>query len=122
MKRIKQYIMAIAFFVTVALGAAMPVSAVNVFNGCTADPGSTVCSAAGTDKADSMIKIVINTLIYAIGIASVIMIIIGGLRYTLSGGDSSSTKGAKDTILYAVIGLVISIMSFAIVNFVVGRF
>ena len=122
MKRIKQYIMALAFIVVAAASIVAPAQAVNVFNGCAADPAAPVCAAAGTDQADSMIKIVINTILYIIGIISVIMIIIGGLRYTLSGGDSSSTKAAKDTILYAVIGLVVAIMAFAIVNFVVSKF
>jgi hypothetical protein len=48
------------------------------------------------------------------------MIIVGGLRYVTSGGDASSTKAARDTILYAVVGLVIAVMAFAIVNFVLG--
>lgn len=123
MKKIKQYITALALFTAVALGVvATPAYAVNVFNGCAGSADSQVCKAAGTDKADSMLKTVINTIIYIIGIIAVIMIIIGGLRYVLSGGDSSSTKGAKDTILYAVVGLVVAMLSFSIVNFVLGRF
>ncbi len=114
--------MMFALATCLAVSAIAPVYAVNVFPACSVDPGSEVCKAAGTDRADSTIKTVINTVIYIIGIAAVIMIVIGGLRYVLSGGDSSGTKGAKDTILYAVIGLVIAILSFSIVNFVVGRF
>lgn len=115
--------MALALFVTVTAGAvATPAYAVNVFNGCAGSADSQVCKAAGTDKADSMLKIVINTIIYIIGIIAVIMIIIGGLRYVLSGGDSSSTKGAKDTILYSVVGLVVAIFAYAIVNFVISAF
>jgi hypothetical protein len=53
---------------------------------------------------------------------AVIMIVVGGVRYTTSNGDSASIKSAKDTILYACVGLVVAIMSFSIVNFVVGRF
>lgn len=68
------------------------------------------------------IKNVINVLLYIIGIAAVIMIVIGGLRYVLSGGDSGSTKGAKDTILYAVVGLIVAIVAYAIVNFVITAF
>lgn len=61
----------------------------------------------------------INTMIMIIGAVAVIMIVIGGLRYVLSGGDASAVQSAKNTILYAVIGVVIAIMSYAIVNFVV---
>lgn len=61
---------------------------------------------------------VANALIFLVGAVSVIMIIIGGLRYVLSNGDPKSTESAKNTILYAVIGIVVAIASFAIVNFV----
>ncbi|HCH34077.1 MAG: hypothetical protein UY35_C0009G0022 [Candidatus Saccharibacteria bacterium GW2011_GWC2_48_9] len=68
------------------------------------------------------IEIVSNILLFLIGLAAVIMIIIGGIRYTTSNGDPSQTKAAKDTILYAVIGIVVALMAFAIVRFVVDRF
>lgn len=63
-----------------------------------------------------------NTLLYAAGIIAVIMIIVGGIMYSLSAGDSKKAGTAKDTILYAVIGLVITLLAGAIVNFVLGRF
>ncbi len=78
-------------------------------------------SASGTPLTDQIDNIT-NTLLLAIGVIAVIMIIIGGIRYALSGGDEKNTKAAKDTILYAVIGLVIALLSFAIANFVLGRF
>lgn len=68
------------------------------------------------------VAVIINFLLVAIGIVSVIMIIIGGFRYTLSNGDENSVRAAKDTILYAVIGLIVAILSFVIVNFVLGIF
>lgn len=61
-----------------------------------------------------------NTVLYAVGIISVVMLIYGGLRYVISGGDSKKVTDAKNTILYAIIGLVISILAFAIVNFVIN--
>ena len=64
---------------------------------------------------------IVNALIFVAGIVSVIVIIIGGFRYTTSQGNDKSVTAAKDTILYAVVGLVISILSFAIVNFVLTR-
>lgn len=60
-------------------------------------------------------------LTIAVGAISVIMIIIGGFRYIVSGGDSNATKGAKDTILYAVIGLIIALIAQALVLFVLRR-
>ena len=61
-----------------------------------------------------------NTVLYAVGIISVIMLIYGGLRYVVSGGDSKKVTDAKNTIMYAIIGLIISILAFAIVNFVIN--
>ena len=62
-----------------------------------------------------------NTVLYIVGIISVIMLIYGGLRYILSGGDSKKVTDAKNTILYAIIGLIISILAHAIVNFVINN-
>ncbi len=61
-----------------------------------------------------------NTVLYAVGIISVIMLIYGGLRYVVSGGDSKKVTDAKNTIIYAIIGLIVAILSYAIVNFVIN--
>ena len=124
MKKWKLLILAVGCllgFTTVILPASNTY-AINVFNQCSGNADSAVCKASGTDNATSMIKIVVNTLLFILGIISVIMIIVGGLRYTTSGGDSSATKAAKDTILYAVIGLVVAMLSFTIVNYVIAQF
>ena len=63
---------------------------------------------------------IINIMLYALGAIAVIMIIIGGIRYTTSNGDSNGIQSAKNTILYAVAGLVVAILAYAIVNFVVS--
>jgi cytochrome bd-type quinol oxidase subunit 2 len=63
-----------------------------------------------------------NTLIFIVGAISVLMVIIGGLRYVLSNGDSAGIKSAKDTIMYALIGVVVSLLAYALVSFVIGRF
>jgi hypothetical protein len=70
----------------------------------------------------SQLKIVINVLMFILGAISVIMIVIGGIRYATSNGDAGSTKSAKDTVLYAVIGLIVALMAYAIVNFVLDSF
>ena len=74
----------------------------------------------GGDKG--LVKSVINIMLWAIGIISVIMIIIGGIRYATSNGDSNAASSAKNTILYSVVGLVIAIFAYAIVQFVVDQF
>jgi hypothetical protein len=77
-----------------------------------ANPGT------GPTSIDSVITDVINVALWAIGILSVIMLIFGGIRYTVSGGDSNKVTAAKNTILYAVIGIVVAMLAYAIVNFV----
>lgn len=66
-------------------------------------------------------KKIANVLIFLTGAVAMIMVIIGGLRYVLSQGNPGAVEGAKNTILYAVIGLIIAIMSYAIVNFVLDQ-
>lgn len=75
-------------------------------------------TSSGTTDLPGLIKKIVNILLFLIGTIAVIMIIIGGLRYVTSGGDSSGVTGAKNTILYAVIGLVVAVLAYAIVNFV----
>ena len=68
---------------------------------------------------NGVFKQVTNTVLYIVGIIAVIMLIIGGIRYVISGGDSKKVTDAKNTVLYAIIGLVICFFSYAIVNFVI---
>jgi type IV secretion system pilin len=124
MKKWKQIIMSLAVMAGV-VGVMVPASqasAVDVFRQCAGNNSSAVCKASGSDDLGKMVKTIINTILVVIGMISVIMIVVGGFRYTTSNGDSAAIKTAKDTILYSVVGLVVAIMSFSIVNFVVGRF
>ena len=73
-----------------------------------------------TGNLTTQIGDIVNLLIFSIGMVAVLMLIIGGFRYVFSQGNEKSVTGAKDTILYAIIGLVVAILSFAIVNFVLG--
>lgn len=63
-----------------------------------------------------------NVLLFVIGAVAVIMIVIGGLRYVISGGDAKQVDAAKNTILYAIIGIIVAILAYAIINFVTGTF
>lgn len=71
---------------------------------------------------DNILEDIAKFLIFLVGAISVIAIIVGGLRYVTSGGNSSQVSSAKDTILYAVVGLVVAMAAFGIVEFVVKRF
>ena len=61
-----------------------------------------------------------SLMLYIIGALSVIMIIFGGLRYVLSGGNTAAITAAKNTILYAIVGVVVALLAYAVVNFVLG--
>jgi hypothetical protein len=85
-------------------------------------------SAQGKDQSadlfgeSGIFRTITNVLLFLIGAVSVIMLIIGGIRYTISGGDSTAVTSAKNTILYAVIGIIVALLAFAIVNFVLTSF
>jgi hypothetical protein len=83
--------------------------------------GASSCLFTGPGCETSIFNSVANVLIFIVGAVSVIMLIVGGLRYVLSSGEASAVKGAKDTILYAIIGIVVAALAFAAVNFVVGK-
>lgn len=67
-----------------------------------------------------VITTITNTLLFVVGALAVIMIIFGGIRYATSGGNASSVTAAKNTILYAIVGLIIAFLAFALVNWVLG--
>lgn len=72
----------------------------------------------GLFAADGVFRTVTNILLFIIGAVAVIMLIIGGIRYVVSGGDQSAVTSAKNTILYAIVGIVVAILAFAAVEFV----
>lgn len=82
---------------------------------------SGVTDQQATDRINALIGDIINILSLIVGVVSVIMIIIGGFRYITSGGDSNSVTTAKNTILYAIIGLVIVALAQTIVRFILRR-
>ena len=70
----------------------------------------------------TIVGTVTNSLLAIAAAVSVIMIIVGGFRYIISQGDPKDTVTARNTIMYAVIGLVITIIAYAIIHYVIGRF
>lgn len=73
-----------------------------------------------TRSAGDIAKDVVSIMFFIIGVMAVIMIIWGGIRYVLSAGNSAALTSAKNTIVYSIIGLVIAILAYAIVNFVIN--
>lgn len=104
-------------FATVLAPTALAATDYNITNGANAAQGDNVpAMLIGSD--DSIFTVVVNILLYVIGAISVIMLIVGGIRYTISNGDSSQVTSAKNTILYAIVGLIIAFLAYAIVNWV----
>lgn len=118
----KKIIAAIVTVFSFAIVPMTPVAAVDVFSNCDkAGSDTSICKAARTDKlfgANGLWNRILNTFTYIIGAVAVLMIIVGGLRYVTSNGEPTQLTSAKNTILYAAIGLVLATMSNAIVNFV----
>jgi hypothetical protein len=130
-KRLKTFITTLSvtglIFLPIAGVAAIPAIA-------HADPNSvsSLCGGANlsvssgtcvdtSGSINNIIKFVLDLFSIIVGIAAVIMIVVGGLKYTISGGDSTRTAGAKDTILFAIVGLVVVALAQIIVHFVLSN-
>lgn len=81
--------------------------------GCTENQGVT--------QVNNTIKVVINWLSIIVGLVSVVMIMIGGIRFVTSQGNAQSVTAARNTVLFAIVGLVVTIMAQLIIKFVIGR-
>ena len=121
MKKIKGLVLAILFMFGVSLSAMPAMAADSAFEEACSNSDSTLCKDQKTDIGD-VVKTIVNTLLYILGSVCVIVIILGGVFYVTSMGNAASVEKAKNTILYAVIGLVVALLAYAIVNFVIGKF
>jgi len=111
-----------------ALASAAPMNFGNAITSgvCTgvsqaAGPGA-ACGTGGSSNVD-LSKIaakIINILSIIVGIVAVIMIIFGGFKYITSGGDTGNVSGAKNTLIFAIVGLIIVALAQFIVHFVLN--
>jgi hypothetical protein cdiviTM7_00627 len=108
------------------LGVFTPaVSAANGINICSEENQNSVyCKnrGSGETQVNGIIKTIVEVLLTAVGAISIIMIVIGGIMFALSSGDAQKAAKARNTVLYAVVGLAVSLFASAIVNFVFNRF
>ncbi len=133
MKKIKHYlllaftVMAVALVpLTQSYAAKIDINDANKEN-CTNSGGSqekdkkgnTFCKSS--NSLTSIFSTVTNMLLFLVGAVAVIMLIVGGFRYVTSNGDQNSVTGAKNTIMYALIGIVVAFLAFAAVNFVTSQ-
>ncbi len=117
-KKVSMVTAAFALALAALLTPVVPVSAQNsTLDGINSARGEGVPGTLfGGD--DSIFTTVVNILLFIIGAICVIMLIWGGIRYTTSAGNAASVTAAKNTIMYAIIGLVIAFLAYAIVNWV----
>ncbi len=117
--------------VPLAVPALVAADTVNIQNclgqgtSLTAPADNTDCTnsgvTTGATNVSNIIKTVINFFSFIVGVVAVIMIIVGGFRYITSGGDSGNVSSAKNTIIYAIIGLVVVALAQIIVQFVLNK-
>ena len=134
-KNIKQILLGAFALPVMVLGASLFTSALQtapanaafdkgLMDGATSAQGKDQQGDAATLFGDGgqggIFRTITNVLLFLIGAISVIMLIVGGIRYVVSGGDSTAVQNAKNTILYAIVGVVVAILAFAVVNFVIG--
>lgn len=123
----KKSIISIAIMTCAVFGASV-LSTASLSGGASAQVSEGINTATTSemkgksiDGDKGLIKTVVNVLLWTVGILSVIMIIFSGFRYITSAGDASKTKSAQSTLIYSVVGLIVAIMAYAIVNMVINR-
>lgn len=116
--------------VPMAISLSSPVAAVDVFGACSKSTansanGTDVCNATNKPTSDNpiitIIATAINILSIIIGFAAVVMIIVSGITFVLSGSDPQAVARARSGIIYALAGVVIVAFSQAIVKFVLDK-
>jgi hypothetical protein cdiviTM7_00617 len=124
----KKTVVSIAIMICAAFGLAT-LSTVSLSNNVSAQVSDGIGAATTSemegrkiDGDSGLVKSVVNILLWVIGILSIIMIIFSGIRYVTSAGDASKTKAAQNTLIYSVVGLIVAIMAWAIVDLVVNKF
>lgn len=78
------------------------------------------CGGTSTTDIANVVVNIINGVVVSLGLVAAVFIVVGGINYMTSAGDAGKIEKAKKTILYAVIGLVVAALAFAIVNFAIG--
>lgn len=107
---------------------ATPVAAVNpVEQVCSGGgSGSAACEAADPNEgallgAEGVVTRAVQFIVYIAGALSVVLVVLGGIKYATSNGDSGNIQSAKNTVIYALVGLIVAVFAQAIVSFVLSR-
>lgn len=129
-QKIKQFITSVAALAVLVAPVAVvsPAFAADIQGGlCTGSDiqistsGSTCDGSADGEGLNTLLTNVVNIFSAIVGVVAVLMVIYGGFRYITSGGDQNKVASAKNTLIYAIIGLVIVALAQVIVHFVLGQ-
>ena len=125
MKILDKVKMLVAALAVAAFGVAMagtaPVMAASSYGKAGAQQYYTSVGGNTSDNLMSNVNTAINVILGLVGLVAVAVMILGGFQYTTSAGDTAKVTKAKNTILYGIVGLVIAVLAFAIVNFVISN-
>ncbi|MBP9813343.1 hypothetical protein KBC51_02805 [Candidatus Saccharibacteria bacterium] len=125
MKKISMFFMSLVVslgvFVAVPQLASAATAKSTVCDGIGATTGADGCSDGSGKSINDILAMVINIFSWFVGVVAVIFVIVGAFKYITSGGDASAVKSAKDTLLYAIIGLVIVAVAQVLVQFVLTK-
>lgn len=126
MKRLHLFLLATAIVASLTGALLAPLSSFALPANMTIQSGAEAAHGNGQPSdifgSTGVFTTLSNVLLFVIGALSVIMLIIGGLRYVLSGGNGAAVTAAKNTILYAIIGIIVAMLAYAIVHFVINSF
>ena len=122
MKRYRKTLVAAALSLAVAaVAVVMPIALPSASAQFTKGLEAARTQEMSTKPIGTTIGEVVNIFLYFVGAVAVIVVIWGGFQYVTSAGDSNKVKTAKSTIMYAVIGVAVALLSYAIVDFVFGK-
>ena len=110
--------LAVATFITLGISPSVSAQQGGIMGGVQAAQGTGVPTSLF--GGSGIVTTVTNILLFIAGALAVIMIIWGGLRYATSAGNSANVTAAKNTVLYAIVGLIIAFLAFAVVNWILG--
>ncbi len=105
-----------------SVGLALPATVNAIDGGAKKKFEKTVNSTGGSEATalPALIKNTINILLYVAGVIAVVIIVVGSLRFVTSEGDAQAANKAKNSVVYALVGLVLAVLAYAIVNFVLN--
>lgn len=135
--KIKSYFVTLSLALALFMPATLPMAVAYADSGCTGGTADNIASGAngalgsqgdvdcssqtGTSDIGTIAHNIVNVFSFIVGAVSVIMIIYGGFRYVTSGGESGAVGNAKNTLIYAIVGLVIVALAQLIVHYVLGQ-